>query len=81
MSGFVDMAMELLNIKNHVTIDELKESFDNKHLKILDDINRLNKSINNCHNRIDMQENEIDRLEELKQLKIDELEELFYKEI
>lgn len=81
MSKFVNMAMDILNIKNHITTDELKNEIDVKSVLTDNKISKLNESINNCHTRIDMYIDDMKKNEAVKQIRIDELKELFYKEL
>lgn len=79
--SFTERAMELLNLKNFVSIDEVKKSLDLEVIKLADELKSLNKKIDKLHNRIDEKEKEILDLEKQKEIKLDELHELFYKEL
>jgi len=81
MSSFKDKALELLNLKNFVSIDEVQKSLDQEVIRIANELKKLNKRIDNIHARIDQKEEEIKDLEMAKQVKLDELNELFYKEL
>lgn len=79
--SFTEKAMELLNLKNFISIDEVKKSLDLEVINIANELKLLNKKIDKLHNRIDQKEKEILDLETEKQIKLDELHELFYKDI
>lgn len=81
MSTFKDRALELLNLKNFVSIDEVQQTLDGEIIRIADELKKLNKRIDSIHVRIDKKEDEIKELEMQKQVKLDELHDLFYKEL
>jgi len=81
MSSFKNRALELLNLKNFVSIDEVQKSLDSEVIRVAEELKKINKRIDSIHNRIDMKEEELKDLEIAKQVKLDEIHELFYKEI
>lgn len=81
MSTFKDRALELLNLKNFVSIDEVQQTLDGEIIRIADELKKLNKRIDGLYIRIDRSDKEIKELEMQKQVKLDELHDLFYKEL